>query len=160
MFVRDRREVTALARPGIGHDGAMDIGQLIQLVGGLFLLGSGVRQARHIPLLRRRGLRASGSVVRVRQEWDAEENVQLYAPVVSFVDEHGTRREFTTETMTTWTTHQPGQAVSVLYPPGRPEAARLKSGAHSAVWSVGAGMSAVFIVVGVVLLVLFVRGLR
>jgi hypothetical protein len=40
---------------------------------------------------------------------------------------------------------------------GRPEAARLQSGAHSAMWLVTAGLSAVFIVVGLLLLGSFVR---
>ena len=133
---------------------------IINLVGGLFALGAGVRQARQVPLWRRGGVRAPGSVTRIHQEWNAEENVWVYAPVVAFRDEHGIGHEFTTGTMTTWTSHERGQPVTVLYPPGRPEAARLKSGTHSALWLVSPVLSAIFILVGLALLGSFVRGLR
>src|ERR1044071_3148322 len=104
---------------------AMDVGLLIKLVGGLFLLVAGGRQAVRTPLVRRGGVRSTGSVVRVQREWDARENVWMYAPVVAFRDEQGAGREFTTTTMTTWAAHEPGQEVTVLHPPGRPELARL-----------------------------------
>ena len=133
---------------------------IIKLVGGLFTLGIGVRQARQVPRWRPGGVRASGSVVRMHQEWNAEENVWGYAPVVTFRDEHGTSHEFTTGTMTTWTSHERGEQVTVLYPPGRPEAARLKSASHSALWLVSPVLSAIFILVGLALLGSFALDLR
>lgn len=138
---------------------AMDTGALIQLVGGLFALVAGVRQVRGVPLLRRNGASASGTVARVDQEWDAETEVWNYTPVIAFRDELGTQRELIPATSTSWATHEPGEQVTVVYPAGRPEAARLKSGAHSALSLASGGLGAVFIGVGLVLLGLFVRGL-
>lgn len=137
----------------------MDMGLVIKLVGGLFLLGAGARQLQGTLPLRRSGVRSSGTVVRVRREWDAEEKVWSYAPVIAFSDEQGGAREFTTDTSTTWETHQPGEQVTVAYPSGRPEAARLRSGAHQGLRLVGVGIPAVFVIVGLVLLGLFVRDL-
>ncbi|MGX6608296.1 DUF3592 domain-containing protein [Micromonosporaceae bacterium Da 78-11] len=138
----------------------MDTGALLQLVGGLFTLSLGVQQARRVPLLRRNGARSLGTVARVDQVWDAEEQVWNYTPVIAFRDESGTERQLVPDTSTSWATHEPGQQVTVVYPSGRPEAARLKSGAHSALNLVGAGLSAIFIVVGLVLLGSFVYGIR
>jgi hypothetical protein len=129
----------------------MDLAVLIKLVGGLFALVVGVRQALRLPA-RPAGVSSSGSILRIRQEWDAEEDVWLHAPVVHFRDEHGTWHDFTTATSTTWAGHHPGEAVTVVHPPGRPELARLKSRAHDALWFVSAGLTAVFILVGLGLL--------
>ncbi|MFI6270395.1 DUF3592 domain-containing protein [Micromonospora zamorensis] len=137
----------------------MDMGVLIKLVGGLCMLGIGVRQALQTPLLRRAGVRSPGSVVRMHREWNPDENVWLYAPVVAFHDEHGSKHEFTADISTTWTSHQRGEQVTVLYPPGRPEVAWLKSGAHTGMRLVSAGLSAILILVGLLLLGSFVRGL-
>lgn len=137
----------------------MDVGLVIKLVGGLFLLGAGARQLRGTLPLRRFDVRSPGTVVGVQREWDAEEQVWLYAPVIAFSDEQGGAREFTTDASTTWETHQPGEQVTVAYPSGRPEVARLRSGAHQSLRLVGIAIPAVFIVVGLVLLGLFVRAL-
>lgn len=137
----------------------MDMGLVIKLVGGLFLLGAGARQLRGTLTLRRSDVKSPGTVVRVGREWDDEEQVWLYGPVIAFSDEQGGAREFTTNTSTTWETHQPGDQVTVAYPSGRPEAARLESGAHQGLRLVGVGIPAVFVVVGLVLLGFFVRDL-
>ena len=137
----------------------MDVGLVIKLVGGLFLLGAGARQLRGTLPVRRSDVRSPGTLVRVRREWDAEEHLWLYAPVIAFTDEQGGAREFTTDTSTTWETHQPGEQVTVAYPSGRPEAARLMSGAHQGLRLVGVGIPVGFVVVGLVLLGLFVRDL-
>ncbi|MGC4804762.1 DUF3592 domain-containing protein [Micromonospora sp. DT233] len=132
---------------------------LIQVVGGLGLLVAGVRQALGLRPLGRSGVRRLGTVVRVRVQRDTEEGAWLYAPVIAFRDEHGTEREFTPELSTRWASHERGEQVTVLYPPGHPEAARLTSGVHGAVRLATAGISAVFILVGLFLLGSFVRGL-
>jgi hypothetical protein len=80
--------------------------------------------------------------------------------VVTYLDEHGTEREFTTGTSTTWVSHQPGEQVTVRFRPGHPEAARIEAGAHDTMWFAAAGLSAVLILVGLVLIGTAVPELR
>jgi hypothetical protein len=132
----------------------MDVGMLIEVVGGLFLLVTGVRQVLRDPPPRPGGVRAAGTVLRVHKEMDDEEKVWLYAPVIAFADERGTRHEFTTSTSLSWEQQKPGDQVTVSYPKGRPEAARLRSTAHSALIAARAGLYTLFILAGLLLLAL------
>jgi hypothetical protein len=130
----------------------MDVGVLIEVVGGLFLLVTGVRQVLRDPPPRPGGMRATGTVLRVDREQDNEEKVWMYAPVIAFTDEHGTRHEFTTSTSLSWEQQKAGDQVTVSYPRGRPQAARLRSTAHGALLGVRTGLHALFILAGLLLL--------
>jgi len=136
----------------------MDLGVLIKLV-GLVVVAAGVRHTLPARRPGRGGISIAGTVVRQHEEWDAEENHWLYSPVIAFVDEHGTRREFTTENRTTWHLHPTGEKVPVVYPPGQPQAARLISARNRALELVPTAMCAVFALAGLLIAGSLVRDL-
>jgi Protein of unknown function (DUF3592) len=130
----------------------MDLAALVKVVVALALIGAGASQALKAWRLRPAGVRALGMVVRHEHSL-SEENVPLSAPVIAFVDEHGTEHRFTAGADTSWQMHAVGDRVPVRYPRERPDDARLNSARHNAfVLGTYGGMGAVFIVAGALVL--------
>jgi hypothetical protein len=131
---------------------AMDLGVLIKLVGGLAVLVAGLSQVRKVPRLRRDRVRTVGRVAGA-ERFEGEDG-PLYAPVVTFDDEQGTRHKFTAELGTAGgVMHSAGEEVPVTYPPGHPEDARLSTPMQNALLiGLPLGLGLLFILVGLGLL--------
>jgi Protein of unknown function (DUF3592) len=91
---------------------------------GVFSLGAGLREVRILARLRRLGVRGVGVVVRLDSK-ASDMGSRLYRPVVAFTDEHGVQREVRGRVGSTRRPPAVGTRISVVYPPNRPEAARL-----------------------------------
>jgi hypothetical protein len=128
----------------------MNSGGILTLVAGLGVGCFGAVQWRRIRQQRRAGVAAVGTVVSHDRIFD---DGPVYSPVITFVDEGGTKHQFTGSTRTSWRVHRVGQEVPVTYPPGQPGAAKLSSATHVAV---AAGLPLAF---GVVFAVLGLLGL-
>ncbi|MEU4402768.1 DUF3592 domain-containing protein [Micromonospora orduensis] len=105
----------------------MNSGAVITTVIGGSLVCFALVQARRIRNLRRTGVTVVGTVVGYERTVD---DGALYAPMITFVDERGTRRQFTVAARSSWLLHDVGEEVAVIYPLGRPSDPRLTSRAH------------------------------
>lgn len=99
--------------------------QAVRIIAGLIAIRRGMWKVRRRLRLRRAGIRLPGVVVwhKIRRS----ENATTDAPVVSFTDGHGSRREITSKVFRCWLTRKrrvdsPVRIVSLR---GRPETTRL-----------------------------------
>ncbi|MFJ6895177.1 DUF3592 domain-containing protein [Streptomyces hokutonensis] len=126
--------------------------QSVLVLGGLLLIGLGVKEARTQRRMRRFGARVEGVVVRLQESYiGGEFSEKAYIPVIRFPDEHGVSREFLS---TVRSTRKPvlGARVPVVHLPGSPGTARLDTLGHKAsalAFSFGVGV--LFLAIGVVL---------
>ncbi|WP_433554465.1 DUF3592 domain-containing protein [Micromonospora zamorensis] len=102
----------------------MNSGAVITIVVGVSLACVALVQAWRIRKLRRMGVASVGTVIGHERTVD---DGPLYAPVITFVDEHGRKRQFTVATRTSGRVHRVGEEVPVFYPQGRPHDPRLSS---------------------------------
>jgi len=69
--------------------------------------------------------RTTGTVIRNIRSSDSD-GVN-YKPVVEFLDQAGTRREFASSMSTSWIAYSEGEAVDILYDPASPDRASIDS---------------------------------
>jgi hypothetical protein len=122
----------------------------------IVLAGAGVScvglvQLVKVRRLRRTGVRSVGTVVSHEETTD---DGSLYAPVITFVDEHGSEHRFTSATRTSWRVHRVGRKVPVIYPSGRPDTPRLTSFGHDVlVVGLPLALGALFVFFGLLALI-------
>ncbi|MFE9601415.1 DUF3592 domain-containing protein [Streptomyces hokutonensis] len=126
--------------------------QSILVLGGLLLIGLGVREAWTQRRMGCFGVRVEGVVVRLQEAGRGGDfKERTYAPVIRFPDEHGVAREFVS---TVRGTRKPevGIRVPVVHLPGSPGTARLDTLGHKAsALAISFGVGVLFLAVGVVL---------
>ncbi|MER5339339.1 DUF3592 domain-containing protein [Streptomyces mirabilis] len=126
--------------------------QSILVLGGLLLIGLGVREVWTQRRMRRFGVRVEGVVLRIQPTYRAGQfSEQSYAPVISFPDEGGVSREFMS-TMSGTRKPAVGTRVPVVHLPGCPGTARLDTlGYKASVLAFSFGVGVLFLAAGAIL---------
>jgi hypothetical protein len=99
---------------------------LIFLGVGVLILGGAILAGMNSASLLREGVRTTGNVIELLQSYDDEGDL-LYTPVFLFLDEQGREHRVQSKFSSSPPGYRPGQAVELIYRPGRPETADVTS---------------------------------
>lgn len=130
------------------------------LAAGLAMLGGAAWVENSARSFETSAITAGGTVVDLSRR-SSDDGGYVYAPVVEWFDDAGTRHEFVGGVASSPPSHAQGERVTVLYPPGLPGRARVDDFANRYLATlVLGGLGAVFALVGGGIAFFHVRGRR
>lgn len=89
---------------------------------GILLLGGAIIAGMNSASLLREGVRTTGNVLEFNQYYD-DEGTLMYTPVFVFLDEQGQEQQVQSKISSSSPRFRPGQAVELIYRPGKPQTA-------------------------------------
>jgi hypothetical protein len=95
---------------------------IIFLVVGILLLGGAILAGMNTVSLLNEGVRTTGNVVEFLESYDDEGDL-MYTPVFVFLDEQGQEQRVQSKISSSSPRFRQGQAVELIYRPGKPETA-------------------------------------
>lgn len=99
------------------------IAWLFLVIGVGLLIGAAFAAMNSVRLIQQ-GIRTTGNVVDFIESYD-DEGTLMYSPVFVFLDENGQEHRIESSYSSSSPGYTRGQIVDIVYPPGKPEAARI-----------------------------------
>lgn len=133
---------------------------VVFLAAGLAMLGGTMWMENSARSFDASALRASGTVIELSRR-SSDDGGYVYAPVVEWFDEAGTRQEFAGGVASSPPAYERGETVRVIYQPGMPGRARVDDFTNRYFGSLVLGvLGAVFSLVGGAITFFYVRNRR
>jgi hypothetical protein len=99
------------------------IAWLFLIIGAGLIIGAAFAALNSYRLIQQ-GIRTTGNVVDLVESYD-DEGTLMYSPIFKFLDENGQEHRVQSSYSSSSPGYTRGQIVDIVYPPGKPESARI-----------------------------------